>query len=63
MDGTFRDTYFEIQQTGETISGMLIPATNGLIAGSACRYSRILNLKVGIAEDSIHAQFGVRVSQ
>ena len=29
-DGTFRDTYFEIQQSGETISGMLIRRPNGI---------------------------------
>ena len=34
-DGTFRDTYFEIQQSGETISGMLIRRPNGIpITGS-----------------------------
>ena len=30
QDGTFRDTYFEIQQTGETISGTLIRRPNGI---------------------------------
>jgi alpha-galactosidase len=30
LDGTFRDTYFEIRQTGETISGMLIRRPNGI---------------------------------
>ncbi len=35
LDGTFRDTYFEIRQTGETISGMLIRRPNGIpITGS-----------------------------
>ena len=29
-DGTFRDTYFEIQQTAETISGTLIRRPNGI---------------------------------
>ena len=29
-DGTFRDTYFEIQQSGEVISGMLIRRPNGI---------------------------------
>ena len=29
-DGTFRDTYFEIQQTGETIGGTLIRRPNGI---------------------------------
>jgi|SRR6185437_794191 len=29
-DGTFRDTYFEIQQTGEAISGSLIRRPNGI---------------------------------
>jgi len=29
-DGTFRDTYFEIQQSGETISGNLIRRPNGI---------------------------------
>jgi alpha-galactosidase len=34
-DGTFRDTYFEIQQSGETISGRLIRGTSGIpIAGT-----------------------------
>ena len=34
-DGTFRDTYFEIQQAGETISGTLIRRPNGIpITGS-----------------------------
>ena len=30
LDGTFRDTYFEIRQTGETISGELIRRPNGI---------------------------------
>ncbi len=35
MDGTFRSTYFEIQQTGESISGTLIRRPNGIpITGS-----------------------------
>jgi alpha-galactosidase len=35
QDGTFRDTYFEIQQTGETINGTLIRRPNGIpITGS-----------------------------
>jgi alpha-galactosidase len=35
LDGTFRDTYFEIRQTGDTISGMLIRRPNGIpITGS-----------------------------
>lgn len=29
-DGTFRDTYFEIQQSGETLSGTLIRRPNGI---------------------------------
>src|ERR1700722_10043291 len=29
-DGTFRETYFEIQQNGETLSGMLIRRPNGI---------------------------------
>src|SRR6185312_16163990 len=29
-DGTFRDTYFQIQQSGETISGSLIRGKNGI---------------------------------
>jgi alpha-galactosidase len=29
-DGTFRDTYFEIRQTGETLSGVLIRVPNGI---------------------------------
>src|SRR3984885_13979180 len=34
-DGTFRETYFEIQQNGETLSGMLIRRPNGIpIAGT-----------------------------
>src|SRR3984885_15908320 len=34
-DGTFRETYFEIQQNGETLSGMLIRRPNGIpIAGN-----------------------------
>ncbi len=34
-DGTWRDTYFEIQQTGETLAGSLIRRPNGIpIAGT-----------------------------
>ncbi len=34
-DGTFRDTYFEIQQSGETLGGTLIRRSNGIpISGS-----------------------------
>src|ERR1035437_9380703 len=35
LDGTFHDTYFEIRQTGDAISGMLIRRPNGIpITGS-----------------------------
>src|ERR1700743_2583147 len=34
-DGTFRETYFEIQQNGDTLSGMLIRRPSGIpIAGT-----------------------------